>query len=207
VVVADSSAQRRSILARILRHVGIEVHEVATVSEFEAQEFPGAGVFWGLDESSPPGSIRICPRDGHEKDASQSNLFAPFLPSDVLRHSCHLLRVPQRVGLLIPNAVLRTLVGGILRKVGHETVILEQQPSMNRPLDVVVVDVREGDDGLDDTIASLRNGHPSAEIVTLVGTFQSAPGLSGCHRVKRPVDAAALLWEVEGWGRESRALN
>ena len=42
---------------------------------------------------------------------------------------------------------------------------------------------------------------PAARIVLLVGAFQAVPeGAGGCRMVRRPVEAAALLWEVDGWG-------
>lgn len=150
--------------------------------------------------------MRIGSRDGHEKDQGQGLLFAPFLPSEVLKHCCELLRSPLRVGMHIPNAVLRTLVSGILRKVGHSVVNLDEA-QMSADVDVVVLDIREGEGDQGARVAQLRAEHPGAEIVVLVGAFQVVPGLDGCHRVKRPVDSASLLWQVEGWARVAAAKS
>jgi signal transduction histidine kinase len=196
--VADPSATTRSVLAGLLRSVGMEVVEYAAPGDLRAAADPPP-LFWGFSEEAPARSVRISGRDGHEKDAGQASLFVPLLPSEVLRHCCELLRTPLRVGLRIPNAVLRSLVAGILRKVGHEAVVLEPGQTV-AACQVFVVDVREGDTDLPERIAELRAAVPGARIVLLVGATQVVPGFEDCPRVRRPVDGASLLWEVDGWG-------
>jgi len=199
VVVAHPSARSRGILAKILSRVGVEVQELERPEDYVRLDAHEAA-FWGFDDECLGARVRIGSRDGHEKDQGQGILFAPFLPSEVLRHCCELLRVPLKVGVQIPNAVLRTLVSGILRKVGHAVVNLDEGQA---PVDigVVIVDIREGEGDPAGKVARLRADHPDAEVVALVGAFQMAQGLEDCHRVKRPVDAASLLWQVEGWSR------
>lgn len=205
VVVAHPSGKTRAILAKILLRVGVDVQELERPEDY-ARLAAHEAAFWGFDDECLGANVRIGSRDGHEKGQGQGLLFAPFLPSEVLKHCCELLRSPLRVGMHIPNAVLRTLVAGILRKVGHSVVNLDDA-QMPGDVDVVVLDIREGEGNQGGRLAQLRAEHPGAEIVVLVGAFQMVSGLDGCHRVKRPVDAASLLWQVEGWARAATAKS
>lgn len=196
VLVAHPSPRVGSILAGILLAAGLDVRTQTSADGEPASEGRDV-VLWGFGDPVPAKGVRIRQRGGHERDALAC-LLSPFLPGEVLSQCANLLRVPRRVWLQIPNAVLRSLVAGILRKAGHE--ILAPEESAGRVPEVVVVDVREGDADLGERVERFRAADRNVRIVLLLGAFQAVPeGVGETSLVRRPVDPASLLWEVDGW--------
>lgn len=197
ILVAHPSSRVRSILAGILRAAGIEVHLQASLEAVPVAVEMDV-VFWGFEEPLPAKGVGIRQRGGHERDAVAC-LLSPFLPGEVLMQCGNLLRVPRLVSLQVPNAVLRSLVAGILRKAGHE-VLAAGEEGVRDP-EVVIVDVREGDSDLVQRIEHIRASCRAARIILLLGAFQTlAERVDSVSLVRRPVDPATLLWEVDGWG-------
>lgn len=197
ILVAHPLPRVRSALVGILQAAGIEANQQTALDEASVVGEMDA-VFWGFEAAMPGKGICIRQRGGHERDAMNC-LLSPFLPGEVLAQCCNLLRTPRLVSLQVPNAVLRSLVAGILRKAGHEVLVAEEDAP--RVPEVVIVDVREGDVDLLSRLGRIRTTWKEARIILLLGAFQTlAEDVGAVSLVRRPVESASLLWEVDGWG-------
>jgi signal transduction histidine kinase len=131
-------------------------------------------------------------------------LFEPFLPNQVLAACCQLFHRKQTVGLWIPNAVLRTLVAGILRRAGHLPLPLDAPPEHALELpQVVLIDVRP-DQAKE--LQQLEEGlrlHPQQTWLALIpGDEAPPPQLSGVSAwIRKPIEPGTLIRAVEGWDR------
>lgn len=149
--------------------------------------------------------LQLRPSEHNHAEEHAHTLFEPFLPNQVLAACCELFHLPHDVGIWIPNAVLRTLVAGILRRAGHRPVPMESLENRENLPNTILIDVRPDQNDELHRLEELLRRHPRHTWLVLIpGDSGPTPQLPGVAAwVRKPVEPGALIRAVEGWERST----
>jgi hypothetical protein len=189
------------LLSPILTRIGIATEIVGSIDPEDPRPV--------LSTLPRPGTIsgrhfQLRPFEHIHVEENSPFLFEPFLPFQVLAACCELFHRKQTVGLWIPNAVLRTLVAGILRRAGHAPLILEESPDTASELpQTILMDVRPDQPKELQLLEDMLRILPQRTWIALIPGDEATPSLpSGLSAwVRKPVEPAALIRAIDGWDR------
>jgi len=188
------------ILAPILARVGIVVE---VVDQIDPQDPRPVLSTQPRPEALFANHLQLRPSEHNHAEEHAHTLFEPFLPSQVLAACCELFHRPRDVGIRIPNAVLRTLVAGILRRAGHRPVTLETLENGQELPETLLIDLHPSQiDELRRLEEAVRR-HPRHTWVVLIpgedGPPPHVPSVAAW--IRKPVEPSALIRAIDGWER------